>query len=415
MAPLASPLQGLGLLLTGGRKRGFEMELLDWPSMAWVYLLAVLSSLVKPRWVAIRHFPILEVRLNRAMAPDPKRVSAWRALVGWAKDANKNKPQTATATTPLTPQAADAATPLPALFFMAQAFRLVMSLLTLPAFPTAIMGTVVNKRARYALLRPVLPAEPATFVARLDPATRETVSGHCELDIHVEARTVGTSAGGSGSGDLVFAAVLTMVLMNPKPRKRDPAAAAAAGADKSSKAADPAENAPPLASWRFGADAGRRYAFIDGDISPMHLTALTAKLNGFPAPVANVHLLAARAERELAACVDELGGCAAANNNGGGDAAASQAVALSATLLQPLPPPYALELEFKKPTLLPNALTLSPATAAGVRAGKAGILSLAASDPDGFGFSVADKKGRPLAVGLLRSGARAVEGAMARW
>lgn len=402
MAPLTSPLQGLGLLLTGGRKRGVEMVLLDWPNMLWVYACAILASLLKPRWTTLRHFPILEVRLNRAMAPEPKRVSAWRALVGWGKDEKKKMTATA-ASTPLTPQAADAATPLPALFFMAQSFRLVMSLITLPAFPTAIMGTVVNKRARYALLKSVLPAEPVTFAARLDPATRETISGHCELDIHVEARTVGTSAAGSGSGDLVFAAVLTMVLMNPKPRKRDPNAA-----PPPSKASDPTSDAPPLASWRFGADVGRRYAFIDGDISPMHLTALTAKLNGFPAPVANVHFLAARTERELAAAVDELGGA----SNGDPSVAA---VAASATLLQPLPPPYALELEFKKPTLLPNALTMAASTAAGVRAGKAGVLSLAASDPDGFGFSVADKKGRPLVVGLLRSGVKAVEGAMERW
>jgi acyl dehydratase len=376
------------------------MELLDWPRMAFVYLLAVLSSFLKPRWTPIRTFPILEVRLNRAMAAEPKRVSAWRTLVGWGKE---KKPSAATAT-PLTPQAADAATPLPALFFMTQSFRLVMSLLTLPAFPTAIMGTVVNKRARYALLKPVLPAEPVTYTARLDPATRETISGHCELDIHVEARTVGTSSAGSGSGDLVFAAVLTMVLMNPKPRKRDPNAAP----PPKTTVADPPSDAPALASWRFATDVGRRYAFIDGDISPMHLTALTAKLNGFPAPVANVHFLAARCERELAAAVDALGGA----SNGDPHA---QAIASSATLLQPLPAPYALELEFKKPTLLPNQLTMTASTAAGVRAGKAGILSLAASDADGFGFSVADKKGRPLAVGLLRSGAKAVEGAMQRW
>lgn len=406
MAPLTSPLQGLGLLVTGSRKRGVEMELLDWPRMAVVYLLAVLSSLLKPRWTAVRHFPILEVRLNRAMAPEAKRVSAWRSLVGWGKQqASGAAAKPAAVPTPLSPQAADAATPLPALFFMAQSFRLVMSLLTLPAFPTAIMGTVVNKRARYALLKSVLATEPVSFAARLDPATRETISGHCELDVHVEARTVGTSSAGSGTGDLVFAAVLTLVLMNPKPRKRDPAAAPPAS---SAKATDPLSDAPPLASWRFGDDVGRRYALIDGDISPMHLTALTAKLNGFPAPVANVHFLAARVERELAAAVDEIGGTA----NGDPSAAA---VAASATLLQPLAAPYALELEFKKPTLLPNSLTLTASTAAGVRAGKAGILSQAASDPDGYGFGVADKKGRPLAIGLLRSGAKAVEGAMARW
>lgn len=399
MAPLTSPLQGLGLLLTGQRKRGVEMDLVSWPRMAIVYLLAVLSSLIKPRWVPQRHFPILQVRLEAAEVPDPKRVSAWRALVGWRKKDQEDGSSGAapSATTTMTAAAADAATPLPALFFMAQAFRVVMSLLTLPAFPTAIMGTVVNKRARYALLRAVTAGERVSYTARLCPATRETISGHTELDVHVEARVEEDS-------ELVFAAVLTLVLMNPKPRKRDPTAAKpSAGAT-----ADPPANAPPLATWRLGADVGRRYAMIDGDISPMHLTALTARLNGFPAPVANVHFLAATAERHLAAAVASIGGSAA------GDARAAS-VAASATLLQPLPAPYMLEVEFKKPTLLPNSVTMAASTASGARGGKAGILAAAGGDPDGFQFSLADKKGKPLAVGLLRSGGSAVERAMKTW
>jgi hypothetical protein len=370
------------------------MDLSSWPRMAIVYLLAVLSSLLKPRWVTHRHFPILEVRLEAAEAPDPKRVSAWRALVGWKKES----PPT---TTTMTPAAADAATPLPALFFMAQSFRLVMSLLTLPAFPTAIMGTVVNKRARYALLRPVLPSERVSYAARLDPATRETISGHTELDVHVEARVVGVEGDKEEQQEMVFAAVLTLVLMNPKPRRRDPNAA-------KPTTADPPANAQPIAEWRFATDVGRRYAMIDGDISPMHLTALTARLNGFPAPVANVHFLAATAEKHLAAAVDSIGGSAGADGR-------AAAVAASATLLQPLPAPYMLELEFKKPTLLPNSLTLTPSTAQGARAGKAGILAASGGDAGGFQFSVADKKGRPLAVGLLRTGGKAVEGAMKTW
>jgi acyl dehydratase len=47
--------------------------------------------------------------------------------------------------------------------------------------------------------------------------------------------------------------------------------------------------------------AGRAYAALDGDISPMHLYKATAMLMGFPSPVANVHLLAARAEASIAA------------------------------------------------------------------------------------------------------------------
>lgn len=42
-------------------------------------------------------------------------------------------------------------------------------------------------------------------------------------------------------------------------------------------------------------------AALDGDISPMHLYKATAMLMGFPSPVANVHLLAARTEASIAA------------------------------------------------------------------------------------------------------------------
>ncbi len=41
-----------------------------------------------------------------------------------------------------------------------------MTVMTLPAFPVSIMGTVVNKRARYSLHRAVSAAEPLTFSCR---------------------------------------------------------------------------------------------------------------------------------------------------------------------------------------------------------------------------------------------------------
>lgn len=48
--------------------------------------------------------------------------------------------------------------------------------------------------------------------AKLDPAVRETFSGHAEFDMIVQVQS-------ADKGDLVFQAVLTIVLMNPKKSK----------------------------------------------------------------------------------------------------------------------------------------------------------------------------------------------------
>jgi hypothetical protein len=124
---------------------------------------------------------------------------------------------------------------------------------------------------------------------------RATFSGHAEFDLLLEARS-------ATRGDIVFQAVLSLVLMNPKAKK-------GGGGGKKDAAA---KEAPPpgdaVDTWALAGDAGRRYAAIDGDISPMHLYKATAMLMGFPAPVANVHFLAARTEASLAVKLGERDG-----------------------------------------------------------------------------------------------------------
>jgi acyl dehydratase len=44
---------------------------------------------------------------------------------------------------------------------------------------------------------------------------------------------------------------------------------------------------PPAATWRFGSDAGRRYAAVSGDRNPIHLNRLTCRIGGFPRPIAH--------------------------------------------------------------------------------------------------------------------------------
>jgi acyl dehydratase len=81
--------------------------------------------------------------------------------------------------------------------------------------------------------------------------------------------------------------------------------------------------APPEASveWKLPGDLGRRYASVSGDNNPIHLHPLTARLFGFPRPIAHGMWTKAR--------------CLAA-------------------LEQRLPDAYSVEVAFKRPILLPT-------------------------------------------------------------
>lgn len=46
-------------------------------------------------------------------------------------------------------------------------------------------------------------------------------------------------------------------------------------------------NVSELARWKAPADVGRQYARVSGDYNPIHLSALTAKLFGFPQAIAH--------------------------------------------------------------------------------------------------------------------------------
>nr|WP_314568567.1 MaoC/PaaZ C-terminal domain-containing protein [uncultured Pseudomonas sp.] len=87
-----------------------------------------------------------------------------------------------------------------------------------------------------------------------------------------------------------------------------------------------------LTRWKAPADIGRRYARVSGDYNPIHLSALTAKLFGFPQAIAHglwnkARILAALSEHLPAADIE-------------------------------------IDVEFKKPVRLPSEVTLL-ASAAG--------------------------------------------------
>ena len=71
--------------------------------------------------------------------------------------------------------------------------------------------------------------------------------------------------------------------------------------------ADPpsSEGVPASATWRLPGDLGRRYGSVSGDLNPIHLHPLSARLFGFPTAIAHGMWTKARC---LAALGTQLGG-----------------------------------------------------------------------------------------------------------
>jgi hypothetical protein len=109
------------------------------------------------------------------------------------------------------------------------------------------------------------------------------------------------------------------------------------------------EELPASATWRLPGDLGRRYAAVSGDRNPIHMSGPTAKLLGFPRAIAHGMWTKAR--------------CLAA-------------------LEHRLPDAFTVEVEFRRPILLP------------------GTVAFAASDD--LRFSVRDaEKGTPHLEGTI--------------
>ncbi len=70
-------------------------------------------------------------------------------------------------------------------------------------------------------------------------------------------------------------------------------------------APSPASELPITATWRLPGDLGRRYGAVSGDLNPIHVHPLSARLFGFPAAIAHGMWTKARC---LAALATELPG-----------------------------------------------------------------------------------------------------------
>ncbi|WP_338489435.1 MaoC/PaaZ C-terminal domain-containing protein [Pseudomonas trivialis] len=212
---------------------------------------------------------------------DPRHVAAYRKVCGFADG-------------PI----------LPATYPHILAFGLQMQLLTDQQFPFPLLG-LIHLSNRIRLHRP------------LGSVSELTLAVHAEnLQPHAKGATFDLVTTAHDALGLLWQAESRMLCRGVKLDGEAPDYTRPAPVDVSE-----------LTRWKAPADIGRRYARVSGDYNPIHLSALTAKLFGFPQAIAHglwnkARMLAALGEHLPAANVE-------------------------------------IDVEFKKPVRLPGEVTLS--------------------------------------------------------
>ncbi|MGH8971480.1 MAG: MaoC family dehydratase [Actinomycetes bacterium] len=231
---------------------------------------------------------------------------------------------------------------LPSTYLHVLAFPLQMALMADRAFPFSLPGLVHVRNV-------VHQRRPAALSERF------AVQVHAErLAAHPKGAQVDLVAEARSGGETVWSGRSTYLAQGAKAD----AAGGGGQAVPSTGAADrpePEPDARPGILWRVAGDTGRRYAAVSGDMNPIHLNPLAAKAFGFPRTIA--HGMWAKAR-----CLAALEGR--------------------------LPDAVEVDVEFRKPLLLPSA-----------------VLLRAAPVGDGWDLALsARSSGKPHLVGTVRPG-----------
>jgi acyl dehydratase len=212
------------------------------------------------------------------------------------------------------------------------AFGMQLALMTDPSFPLPAIGLVhiYNKITQH---RPVRVEEVVSLRVWATP-----------LEPHPRGRQFSLMSEARVGEELVWEETSTNL------RRGSGSSEHAAAPDVPS-----AEQLPAVASWKLPGDLGRRYGSVSGDLNPIHVHPLSARLFGFPSAIAHGMWTKAR--------------CLAA-------------------LESRLPPSFTVEVAFRKPILLPATVQFAEDQPAG----------------GGFRFGVRDaRKETPHLDGVLRS------------
>lgn len=198
----------------------------------------------------------------------------------------------------------DAST-LPLLYVHAMAMPLHMAILSHARFPLRLLG-LVHWSNQIESLRPI--------------GNHEALDMHCTLDgIQTTERgqsfVIHTTL--STNGGVAWRE--TSTFLSPLARSKSGKKPAADGSEP--------DWGPPIAQWAVAANAGRRFAGPSGDWNPIHVSALTARLFGYPRAIAHGMFSAARCLALLQAGL-------------------------------PNDQPLKLDLRFKRPLLIPGQVAL---------------------------------------------------------
>lgn len=197
--------------------------------------------------------PRLEARVSGVLA-DPARLRDYRLICGFA-DSDK----------------------LPISFPQVLAFPLQMAALTHEKFPLRLLG-LVHIRNEITQHR-ALDAREALDILTFVEGHREVHNG-LEFDIVTEAR--------DSEGKLAWRSVAGTLSRGKGTGKKGTRAPASQAIEFGR-----------YASWDVPANIGRRYGLNAGDVNPIHLTAVTAKLFGFKRAIAHGMWTMARCTAEL--------------------------------------------------------------------------------------------------------------------
>lgn len=270
-----------------------DKELRGSPSMLPLFArasLAVLPGAGKLPWVGGGGGEVPDQALTRAdVAVDPDRLAAYDRVCGF-----------------------DLSDTLPATYPHMLAFGMHLALITDGRFPLAAMGLVhiANAITVHRPLRATERLSLRVWATPLEPHPRGR-----QFTVRTEARV---------GEELVWEESATN-LSRGKPPSDSPAAG-------TPSAEIPATgDLPATATWRCPGDLGRRYGSVSGDLNPIHVHPLSARLFGFKSAIAHGMWTKAR-------CLAALG--------------------------PELPSAYTVQAAFRKPILLPATVQFAEAAGA---------------------------------------------------
>jgi acyl dehydratase len=154
---------------------------------------------------------------------------------------------------------------LPATFIHLLAFPLQLALMTDSSFPFPALGLVhiANRIVQHRPVRVQEQLQVKVWAAALEPHPRGA-----QFTLRSEARV---------GDELVWEDASTYL------RRGDPPE----GSSQPDRERSPKEELPVTATWKLPGDLGRRYASVSGDMNPIHLHPLSARLFGFPSAIAH--------------------------------------------------------------------------------------------------------------------------------